>query len=304
MFHHGFLSSLAKLTYRELDAFHGRPSPWLRTALRAHIGKVSAADSWPEYFELIRVPLPPKHEFVQKLIDAVANSERKGYHKAGMDFSRVHRSGVSCLLRKGESVSASASMRHVILEEAWRWKRGGETLYLDASCLTFGFGGDFLTAVDYSNTRSVSGASESGRGYSARGGRVAIQHSGDVLDEERSEGKHTIKVDLTAMSDRVASMWFTMSAWTTDLREIVRPEVRCFDPADTSGEPLAHFEFEDKSTGDQTAVVMCRVWRAKPGASWRVTAIGELCKGRVNNAPGYGPIKQAIATFSDDSGSV
>jgi len=224
----------------------------------------------------------------------VTNSERKGYHKSGMDFSRVQRSGVSSLLRKGESVSASASMRNVVLEESWRWARGAGTLYLDASCLTFGYDGTFLAAVDYSRTRSVSGAAVSGRGYTA-GGRVAILHSGDVIDDERCEGKHTIKVDLAAMSDQVGSMWFTMSSFTTDLREIVRPEVRCFDPADKSGEPLARFEFEDKRTGLHTAVIMCRVWRPKPGASWRVTAIGELCMGRVNNSPGYEPIKEAIA---------
>ena len=116
----------------------------------------------------------------------------------------------------------------------------------------------------------------SGGGYrSNRGGGVAITHSGDVIDGGRREGKHTIDVDLRALSDEVGALVFTMSAWTGTLRTIVRPEVRCVDPDDRSGEPLATYELEGRPTGSHTAVIMCRVWRPAVGATWRVQAVGE-----------------------------
>ena len=80
---------------------------------------------------------------------------------------------------------------------------------------------------------------------------------------------------------------FTLSGWTTSLKEIVRPEVLCFDPDDKSGEPLCTYELEGKPTGSSTAVLMCKVWRERSGAIWHVTAIGSLGQGRASN---YTPI--------------
>ena len=239
-FHVGFLSTLAKLPVVELDAFHGRCSPWLRATLPAHSALALAVDSWPDFVAALRVPLPPKPALVARLKAAVARSAKKGYHTPGMDFSRVHRSGVSAILRKGESVTASPTMRRITMREVWRWRGDHENLYLDASCLNYGFGDDALArpplaTVDYSSMRSVTGAASSGGGYrSNRGGGVAITHSGDVIDGGRREGKHTIDVDLRALSDEVGALVFTMSAWTGTLRTIVRPEVRCVDPDDRS----------------------------------------------------------------------
>jgi stress response protein SCP2 len=258
--------------------------------MRSHMTKVLAIDSWPAFFELIKVPCPSQSYMNQWLIDSVHRSEKKGYHKKGMDFNRVQRSGISAILRKGESVSASATMRRVRLEEVWRW-RGGHSLFLDASCLTYGFDGRFLTVVDYSNQHSVSGLAQSGDGVYGRSGKRAITHSGDVIDDDRSEGKHTINVELSSLSDKVGSLYITLSAWTAALTDILRPEVRCFDPDDKSGEPLARYELDGKSTGSHTAVLMARIWRATPGQRWKVTAIGEVGMGRASD---YEPIKQMI----------
>jgi stress response protein SCP2 len=246
---------------------------------------------------------------------SVSNSERKGYHRRGMDFSRVQRSGVSAILRKGESVSASATIRRVRLEEVWRWGRRAaaangpaddddyhdldETLFLDASCLTYGFDGKPLAEIDFSHRRSVSGLCVSGDGVYGSRGSVAITHSGDVIDGGRREGKHTINVNLHALSDKVGSLYLTLSAWTTSLTAIVRPEVRCYDPDDKSDEPLARYELDGKPTHDSTAVVMARIWRPKPGGRWQVTAIGELGMGRASN---YKPIHETIARLNLHAG--
>lgn len=313
MFSVGFLTRLAKTSTKDLDAFHGQPTPWLRASMRQHIRGVMAADSWPDFFKLVNAPLPSKRHMHEWLSRAVANSERKGYHKRGMDFSRVQRSGVSAILRKGESVSASPTMKAVRLEEVWRWAGHGSK-FLDASALAYTFEGEPAGLVDYANQRSVTGLIAS-RGYTAYvdgARRVAMLHSGDQI--QGNEGTHTIQLDLRALSDKVGAIWLTLSAWRMNLATygIIRPEVRCFDPADKSNEPLARYELEGKATGEETAVVMCKIWRPAPGKSWQVTAIGELCQGRAGNyepihakiASLYGKTHDAAAGRSGDDGSM
>ena len=217
-----------------------------------------------------------------------------------MDFSRVQRSGVSAILRKGESISCQPTIRRIRLEQVWRW-RGAGTIYLDASCITYGFQGQQFANIDYSNTVSVSGLAQSSHGATGRFGDVAIRHSGDVLIPEKRQGTHTININLRELSDQVGAIYLTLSAWTTTLHEIVRPEIKCFDPDDKSGEPLARYELDGKPTGEYTAVVMARIWRERPGARWNVTAIGELGMGRAGS---YGPIHQKIADCGERSEAV
>ena len=144
------------------------------------------------------------------------------------------RSGVSAILRKGESCSANPTMRRLRVAEVWRYATA-EVLFLDASCLAYGFDGRPRATVDYSDTRSPNGLAgghhyagggvHGGRGRGG-GGAPAIRHSGDVIDDAQREGKHTIDVNLRALSDEVGALYLTLSAWTTALAEIVRPEVR------------------------------------------------------------------------------
>lgn len=298
MFSVGFLSRLSKVSVEQLDGFHGQPTPWLRASMRQHIEKVLTAKSWPEFFTLINVPLPSKAYMHAWLTRAVANSERKRYHKRGMDFSRIQRSGVSSILRKGESISASPTMKRVRLIEVWRWAGNG-TLFLDASALAYSFGGSPLGHVDYSEQQSTTGLVTGGCHRIVTGGqsRVAMRHSGDVIDHAHHEGKHTIDIDLRALSDEVGAIYLTLSAWQQDLRTIVRPEVLCIDPDEKSNEPLARYELEGRPTGSQTAVLMAKIWRPAPGKSWKVTAIGELCKGRAGQ---YQPMHDKISGLQAD----
>jgi stress response protein SCP2 len=293
MFSVGFLSRLSKVGATQLDDYRGQPTPWLRASMRQHISRTLAADSWPAFFNAINVPLPSKAYVTDWVTRSVHNSLRKKYHKEGMDFSRVQRSGVSAILRKGESVSASPTMKAIRVEQLWRYQTHN-TIFLDASALAYDARGEVLGHVDYASTRSVTGLVASGEGYGTYRegrGRVAMRHSGDVIDHERKEGKHTIDIDLRALSDRVLSIVLVFSAFTTTLNEIVRPEIRCFDPDDKSSEPLARYELEGRPTGDHTSVVMARIWRPAVGKSWKVTAIGELGLGRASN---YQPIYEKI----------
>ena len=294
MFSVGFLSRLAKVSPAQLDDFNGNPTPWLRHSMRQHIAKVMAANSWPDFYALINVPLPSKAYMHAWFIRAVGRSEQKGYHKKGMDFSRVQRSGVSAIMRKGESVTASPTMKAVRFEEVWRWA-GEDTLYLDASALVYSFDGKPLAYVDYHNQRSATGLVSGGvhTAYGEGGRGVALRHSGDQIDAEKREGTHRVDIDLRALSDQVGAIYLTLSAWdTARLSDIIRPEVRCFDPADRSGVPLARYELDGRPTGEQTAVVMAKIWRTAPGHTWKVTALGELGPGRAGD---YTPIHRTIA---------
>lgn len=113
----------------------------------------------------------------------------------GMDFSRIHRSGVSTILLKGERYTAPPNMRRIELMDRWHW--AGDTIYLDASCLLFGRAGRHIEAVDYSYDRSA--------GTMRQG---AVRHSGDVMDAVNRTGTHTISVVLDdlgeGLSDRMA----------------------------------------------------------------------------------------------------
>ena len=184
---------------------------------------------------------------------------------------------------------SSATIRRVRLEQVWRWR--GPTIYLDASCLSYGFDGRPLCEVDYRQTCSVSGVAISGGGVYGRGGEVGIRHSGDELEEEKSTGTHTISIQLQSLSEQVGALYLTLSAWTTTLSEMIRPEIRCFDPDDKSAEPLARYELDGKPTGGSTAVVMACISRDSPHGRWKVTAIGEQCMGRASN---YRPIHRHV----------
>ncbi len=55
---------------------------------------------------------------------------------------------MSRILLKGQRYTAPPGMKTVDIEERWGW-RGGDTKYLDASCLLYGNQGELLEAVDY-----------------------------------------------------------------------------------------------------------------------------------------------------------
>ena len=75
--------------------------------------------------------------------------------------------------------------------------------YLDASCLLFGPGQQFLEVVDYQRKQSSSLVGEPG----------AVRHSGDQLDEAARSGRHTIKIDLAKLIPGVAELFMTLSSY-------------------------------------------------------------------------------------------
>merc|ERR1712137_91391 len=176
---------------------------------------------------------------------AVANSRRKGYHKKGMDFSLVQKSGTSKILSKGQKYSASSSLRRVSFKDVWSYS--GNTKYLDATCLLYK-GKRRAHTVDYMNREILDGA---------------VSHSGDVMSE--NGGTHTIHLDLESMDPAITSCIFVLSAFAgAKLADILSPSISFID-RDTGGNLCAYDLEADDKIPHLTSVIMCKplVMRSK-----------------------------------------
>jgi stress response protein SCP2 len=267
------------------DHLFGYPSLDLKRRFRSRVQTVLSADAWPSFFSLIGRTCPSKAQLTGILRGAVRNSMKKGYHSATMDFSRIQSSGVSKILLKGQSYSASTGLAKVKMQEVWHYANG--TIYLDASALLYDFSGKMVQYVDYSTTRYTPAAS---RGATA----AAVRHSGDQIDSTKKQGVHTIELDLKALPE-IQCVYFTMSAWASaKLKDIKQPFVRFFD-TDTDTE-LCQYEFDHHTSkfGNNTAIVMCKLHRSTLKSPWQVTAQGDICMGKAGNGSSYKPIFETI----------
>jgi len=280
MFHAFFVNRVARAqgstaaTAAMADQFYGRPHNKLRASFSAAVRGIMAVDSWPSFFTAVGLQVPSKAHLTGWLLQSIKNSAQKRYHTPGMDFSRIHQSGVSKLLLKGQSYTAGHGLKNVQLEESWG--TSGDGSYLDASCLLYEEDGRYIAAVDYSHQR-----------------HTGVSHSGDVMDYERSEGRHTMDIDLRRLPAKAHTLYFTITAYTGNLNGYRDPRVKFID-AD-SGVELCRYDLEATcKTEHKTAIVMCKLVRAgKKGSAqeWAVTAIGHVCNGTVRD---YSPIQKTI----------
>jgi len=213
------------------------------------------------------MPPPSPVEMTRILLENIRHSRKKNYHNSKTDFSRIHASGVSKILLKGESYSCNTNIKRVMLEEIWGFPNN--TIFLDASCLVFLFDSANTSPehIDFSNTF---------------GCKQSIKHSGDVVDADTHTGKHVINVDLVKLPKNVQTLYFTISAWTTRLSDILHPNILFVDP-DTD-QQLCSYQFGDnKNTGENTAVIMAKLTRLTPTSNWQVVAIGHIGRGTASN---------------------
>lgn len=73
--------SLAEIAAR-YDRTCGIPSDELKDRLSSLCQSIKAVSTWPEFYTAIGGDVPSKQQMLQLLIQAVRNSERKGYHQA------------------------------------------------------------------------------------------------------------------------------------------------------------------------------------------------------------------------------
>jgi tellurium resistance protein TerZ len=242
MFHVHFLELVKQ---QSTDLFYGRPPSHVRKACKSGIQAILDVASWEGFFFACHQPCPKAAELTDRLKQATSNSLRKGYHSENTDFSRIHASGVSHILKKGETyrVSSTVSNVHLVLgSDSAHILCGACLVYEDLSC----------TAVVHYGGRS---------GY---GG--AILHSGDT--QVNGKSKHTIDVDLAALPSSVTRLFFTLCACgCADLSGFKNPAI---DMDDENGVPLCTYSLE--AAGRAPTVVMAAISRSAGG--WAVTAVG------------------------------
>lgn len=291
---HGMCFSLFKQkslhdVARDHDAFYGQPSRNVIQRFQNGVQAVLRMKSWPDFFRFVGVAMPPQAQFAELLRNGVRNSRKRGYHKDGMDFNRVHASGTSKILRKGESFLAAATLNAIDLEEHWSWA-GGEVKYLDATCLLYDGTHKLLGHLDYSRTTFVN---TNGTSLPAS----ILSHSGDQLDHDKQSGFHQISCALNSLPKDIHYLYITVSSWMgARLKDIRQPSVRL---CEKGGQELCRYNIESVD-GENTAILMCvlhrRVDRSTSTVSrWALEAIGEVGMGSADN---YKPIYNAIDKFA------
>jgi len=76
----GTLQSVEE-TKKKLDALYGRPTVRMRESLQRNVKRIKKITKWSEYFEGIGIQFPGDDELYEWLVEAMRNSETKGYHK-------------------------------------------------------------------------------------------------------------------------------------------------------------------------------------------------------------------------------
>jgi len=244
------------------DYLFGHASPSSKTLFVQSITKALCIKNWGGFLVQAGIHMndgniPSPLMLTDWLKKSADNSEHRGYHKRGMNFTRVHKSGGSRILRKGEGQGLGAVSK-IRLSDSWRWDN--EQMFLDASILTFDFRGKHLSTLDYANQQQ-------------RG----MTHSGDVMDYANQKGKHTLEVCLHRLDRKVQSVVVVLSAFNdATMEQALLPNVAVTDT--DSGQELCRYELEARATALQGMknVVMCRIWRQEPGAAWRVDAVGAI----------------------------
>ncbi|KAK6345493.1 hypothetical protein TWF718_007408 [Orbilia javanica] len=256
------------------DLLYGRPPRLVVEKFQKAVQKIMTLSSWPEFFDGMFVKRPTRAELTAVLQQSVRNSLRKRYHRAGMDFSKIHASGVSRILLKGQSYSVPPNLKKLEMKESWRWDSNSGSNFLDATCTVFDFNDKMIDEVSYCQ-RIAFCSDENNRNKSA-----ALRHSGDQMDHAGSRGEHTIEIDIEKIGKfkDVKSLVFCMSAWSgAHLRDFKSPEVALVDKA--SKVELATYNFGSTRGGEvggKKSVVMAVLYRGAVGGKWDLKAVGDI----------------------------
>uniref|UniRef100_A0A6B2KYC8 F-box domain-containing protein n=1 Tax=Arcella intermedia TaxID=1963864 RepID=A0A6B2KYC8_9EUKA len=279
MFHVYFLKSFRSkpsLVHiaQDYDQYYGLPSHKQRVDFQENIKKILQVNQWPQFYSSCGLPFPGVNELADLLKDCVKSSLKKKYHNLNTDFSKIHQSGVSKILLKGESYTCNTSLKEIHLEEVWTWP--DTVQFLDASCLVYSFDNKWIATVDWCRREYL----------------TAIRHSGDKLNYDKKQGTHTIDINLALLPSNVKSLYITISAYSSTLASILSPGIYFIDKE--TKQELCTYLFEGKQFGENTAIIMAKLSRDTPTGNWKVLAIGQIGMGRASQ---YDPIQKSIGSW-------
>jgi len=261
MFHVHFLKLVKEQT---LDLFFGRPSQNMRGSFKNSVKSILEIETWPAFFAACGRPCPGPAALTDIIKRATKNSKQKGYHSDRTDFSRIQASGVSHILKKGETYKVGSSIQKVHLELG-----SDSAMILCGACLLY---------EDLTCSQIVS----FDRPYGYKG---AVIHSGDT--QQQGKSMHVIDIDLAKLPSSVTRIFFTLCACGgADLSAFKRP---CISMQGEDGAPLCVYNLEQ--AGRAPTVVMAVI--ARNQGSWQVTAIGKHSS--VRCCGNYSQVKRDIA---------
>jgi len=243
------------------------------STFRLFVNEILTVNSWIKFFHFMRAPCPKsKFAMAQILCNAVKESAKKRYYTPGMDFSRVHASGTSRILSKGQQFSAEGLQRVTFYDN---WTFDGASKFLDATCLVYK-NKTLVKTIDYQQIEGQNGS---------------IQHSGDVMGN--GTGSHTIQLNLSEMDPNVTSCIFVLSAWAeATLLDITSASVSFANTVDSSVLCTYNLDAHDK-VSHLKSIIMCKLYRTGDG-QWHVLAIGDSYGGSADN---YLPIYTAAKRY-------
>ena len=147
---------------------------------------------------------------------------------------------------------------------------------MDASVLLYS-GSKFIEVVDYRHITSKSCLN-------------AVRHSGDVMDDTKRLGHHTINVSIKSLSSHIDKLVFTLSAWNSpNISKYPNPSLRFFDAKfpnkQLCSDAMNHAAYSQ-------AIIMCCL--SKKGGQWNVFSLKAPSAG---NAKDYNPLKSKIVNL-------
>ena len=287
MFHALFISTVACPAGRSLEAvMHGydlllgMPSNRVCDRMRVGAARMMSVGNHAASFAALGLVYPGDAWQTAELRKAWLASLRKGYHKKGMDFTKVQRSGVSKILLKGAQYSAPPTLSKITVTDHWRW--ASRMRYFDASCVAVrtSVAADGTGAVEREIVDEVNFSSCRSMRTRVRG---AMTHSGDMMTWSENAGHHTMSINLAGLGFGIDELYFIGSVYCGGvLRDILQPFVSIADP--DTGMQLCGYSMENDGASARerhSAVVMCRVFRGN--GRWHVQALGETGQGDLAN---------------------
>ena len=155
-------------------------------------------------------------------------------------------------------------LNHVTFDLFWGYPAKGRD-YLDASVLFYS-GTNFIDLFDYCHT----GRSQSGS---------AVKHSGDVMDDQKCLGHHTIHVSIKSIPPHIDKLVFTLSAWNSpNISKYPNPSLRFFD-ANFPDKQLCSDEMSNAAFSQ--AIIMCSL--SKREGIWQVISLKTPSAGNAKN---------------------
>ena len=163
----------------------------------------------------------------------------------------------------------SDSLDHTIFDLFWGYPSRGCD-YLDASVLIYSER-SYQGYVDFDN-QDFSG----------------ITHPGNVMDDAKRLGHHTINVNLKSLPANIDKLFFTLSAWDSpNISKFKKPSLRFFD-AKEPNKQLCSDQMQNAAYSQ--AIIMCSL--SKIDGAWKVFSLRTPSAG---NARDYDPLQQKIS---------